>query len=106
MHGALAQAILAHTMAQSSLELLALIGPFAVVFGAGAVLVIGPVVRSQGERYVQRPITATPTETVGIASAEGAPPAHIAQPDRPAAARPAAPPPPHPIADPIPDRRA
>jgi hypothetical protein len=95
MHEALAQAILAHTMAQSSLELLALIGPFAVVFGAGAILVIGPVVRSQGERYVQ-PITANTTETPGIASAEGAPLA---------AAGPAAPPPPHAMADPFPERR-
>ena len=80
MHVALAQAILAHTMAQSSLELLALIGPFAIVFGAGALLVIGPVVRSQGERYGQQPITTTATETARLASAEGAPPAHITQP--------------------------
>jgi hypothetical protein len=51
----LAQAVLAHTMAQSTLELLALIGPFAIVFGAGAVLVIGPMVRSQGENVGHQP---------------------------------------------------
>jgi hypothetical protein len=56
MHEVMAGALLAHTMAQSTLELLALIGPFAVVFGAGAVLVIGPIVRSQGERYQHQPI--------------------------------------------------
>jgi len=58
MHHALAQALLAHTMAQSTLELLALIGPFAIIFGAGAVLVIGPMVRGQGERYSAHPATA------------------------------------------------
>src|SRR5205807_339886 len=36
MHHALAQAVLAHTMAQSTLALRALIGPFALIIGAGA----------------------------------------------------------------------
>jgi hypothetical protein len=85
MHQALAQAILAHTMAQSTVELLALIGPFALVFGAGAVLVIGPVVKSGGERYRQQPMVAAATETMGVASAEDAPTAHLAQADPPAA---------------------
>ena len=58
MHHALAQAVLAHSMAQSTLELLALIGPFAIIFGAGAVLVIGPVVRGQGECYSSHPAAA------------------------------------------------
>lgn len=57
MHEALARALPpAHTMAQSVWELLALIGPFAIVFGAGAVLVIGPIIRSGGERYQHHPI--------------------------------------------------
>jgi hypothetical protein len=56
MQEILARAILAHSMAQSIWEMLALIGPFAIVFGAGAVLVIGPIVRNQGERYQHRPI--------------------------------------------------
>ncbi|HKA12371.1 MAG TPA: hypothetical protein VKI99_18045 [Candidatus Dormibacteraeota bacterium] len=40
-----------HTMAQSAMELLALIGPPAVIFGAGTFIVIGAIVRSGGERY-------------------------------------------------------
>jgi hypothetical protein len=40
-----------HSMAQSVMELLALIGPAAIIFGAGAVLVIIPIVHSGGERY-------------------------------------------------------
>lgn len=56
MHEVMAGALLAHSMAQSTLELLALIGPFAVVFGAGAILVIGPIIRSQGDRYQHQPI--------------------------------------------------
>jgi hypothetical protein len=99
MHQALAQAILAHTMAQSTLELLALIGPFALLFGAGTVLVIGPVIRSQGEAYAQQPISVNATETAGVASTEGAP-AHLAHADRPAAA-----PAPHSVADPILERK-
>jgi hypothetical protein len=85
MHLALAQAVLAHTMAQSTVELLALIGPFALVFGAGAVLVIGPVVKSQGERYLAQPVTAT--ETAVVASAADAPTTPL-----------------HPIAAPVPER--
>jgi hypothetical protein len=65
MHQVLAQAVLAHTMAQSTLELLALIGPFAVIFGAGAVLVLGPVVKSGGERYSEHQATATDTPAAG-----------------------------------------
>jgi len=56
MHEVLARALLAHSMAQSTLELLALIGPFAIVFGAGAVLVIGPIIKSGGEKYQHHPI--------------------------------------------------
>jgi hypothetical protein len=56
MHELLAGAILAHSMAQSTLELLALMGPFAIVFGAGAILVINPIIRSQGDKYQHKPI--------------------------------------------------
>jgi hypothetical protein len=56
MHELLAGAILAHSMAQSTFELLALLGPFAIVFGAGALLVIGPIIRTQGDRYQHQPI--------------------------------------------------
>jgi hypothetical protein len=61
----LAQALpLAHTMAQSTLEILALIGPFGVIFGAGAVLVLGPVVKSGGQRYSEHQATALETPPV------------------------------------------
>jgi hypothetical protein len=56
MHEVLARAVLAHTMAQNIWEILALIGPFAIVFGAGAVLIIGPLVRHGGDRYKHHPI--------------------------------------------------
>ncbi len=56
MQEVVARALLAHSMAQSIWEILALIGPFAIVFGAGAVLIIGPIVRHQGERYQHQPI--------------------------------------------------
>ena len=54
---ALAQAgILAHPLTSNVWELLALVGPFGVVFGLGAILVIGPIIRAQGERYQHREI--------------------------------------------------
>jgi hypothetical protein len=56
MHELLAGALLAHSMAQSTFELLALLGPFAIVFGAGVLLVIGPIIRSGGEKYQHHPI--------------------------------------------------
>ena len=56
MQEVLAGAILAHTSVQSVFELLALLGPFAIVFGAGAVLIIGPIVRTQGDKYQHQPI--------------------------------------------------
>jgi hypothetical protein len=56
MQELMARALVAHTMAQSIWELLALIGPFAIVFGAGAILVIGPIVKAQGDRYQHQPI--------------------------------------------------
>jgi len=37
-------------MAQSVMEVIALIGPAAVIFGAGAFLLIMPIVRSGGDR--------------------------------------------------------
>jgi hypothetical protein len=40
-----------HTMSQSVLELLALMGPAAVIFGAGTFVVILPIVRAGGDRY-------------------------------------------------------
>jgi hypothetical protein len=40
-----------HTMAQSAMELLALIGPAAVIFGAGTLVVLMPIIRAGGERY-------------------------------------------------------
>jgi hypothetical protein len=73
MHHVLAQAVLAHTMAQSTLELLALIGPFAVIFGAGAVLVVGPVIRGEGERYSPHQATATDPGTDAGATSEESP---------------------------------
>jgi hypothetical protein len=48
--------VLAHAMTSNVWELLALVGPFGIVFGAGVLLVIGPIVRSQGERYQHREI--------------------------------------------------
>jgi hypothetical protein len=45
-----------HTMAQSVLELLALIGPAAVIFGAGMFVVILPIVRAGGERYQHKEV--------------------------------------------------
>lgn len=63
MHEVFAPGILAHSMAQSIWEMLALVGPFAIVFGAGAVLIIGPIVRHGGERYQHRPIRGDETET-------------------------------------------
>jgi hypothetical protein len=84
----LARAILAHSMAQSVWEMLALIGPFAIVFGAGAVLVIGPIVRNQGERYQHRPIRGdeAPPPTNGsakpsrAAASSGPPESQVAAP--------------------------
>jgi len=45
---------LLHAQTTDVWELLALVGPFTIVFGAGIVLVIMPIVRSQGERYQHR----------------------------------------------------
>ena len=66
---ALAQPILAHTMAQSTLELLALMAPIAIIFGIGSVMVLGPVVRAEGERY-QLPPSATISDSVAAATSE------------------------------------
>ena len=49
-------AALLHAQTADVWELLALVGPFTVVFGAGAVLVIVPIVRAQGERYEHREV--------------------------------------------------
>ena len=40
-----------HSPAQSVMELLALVGPTAVILGAGTFLVFIPIVRAGGERY-------------------------------------------------------
>jgi len=40
-----------HTLAQSAMELLALIGPAAVIFGAGTLVVLMPIIRAGGDRY-------------------------------------------------------
>jgi len=45
-----------HTMAQSVMELLALIGPPAVIFGAGTFVIILPIVRAGGERYQHKEV--------------------------------------------------
>ena len=45
---------LLHAQTTDVWELLALVGPFTVVFGAGILLVIMPIVRAQGERYQHR----------------------------------------------------
>ncbi len=47
-----------HTMAQSVMELLALIGPPAVIFGAGTFVIILPIVRAGGERYQHKEVEA------------------------------------------------
>jgi hypothetical protein len=49
--------ILAHPMTSDVWELLALIGPFGIIFGAGVLLVIGPIIRSQGDRYRHKEVT-------------------------------------------------
>lgn len=51
MAGILSLVVFLHVLSSDPLEILALIGPFAVVFGAGIVLIIIPIVRSGGERY-------------------------------------------------------
>jgi hypothetical protein len=56
-------AALLHAQTTDVWELLALVGPFAIVFGAGAVLVIIPIVRSQGERYQHRELGADDVES-------------------------------------------
>ncbi|HKF76922.1 MAG TPA: hypothetical protein VKF59_12320 [Candidatus Dormibacteraeota bacterium] len=43
-----------HVVTSDPWELVALIGPFSVVFGAGIILVILPIVRAGGERYENR----------------------------------------------------
>jgi hypothetical protein len=43
-------------MAQNVWEIMALVGPFAIVFIAGAVLVISPIIRHGGDRYQHHPI--------------------------------------------------
>jgi hypothetical protein len=55
-------AALLHAQTADVWELLALVGPFTVVFGAGAVLVILPIVRAQGERYEHRELRADEVE--------------------------------------------
>lgn len=49
-------AIVAHTMITDVWSMLALVGPFGILFGLGAILVIGPIVKSQGERYQHREV--------------------------------------------------
>jgi hypothetical protein len=56
MQEVLTRAVLAHTMAQNVWEIMALVGPFAIVFIAGAVLIIGPLIRHGGDRYQHHPI--------------------------------------------------
>ena len=54
MMEAMPLAILLHAPTSDPWELIALVGPFAIVFGAGLVLVIIPIVRAGGERYQHR----------------------------------------------------
>jgi len=49
---------LLHAQTTDVWELLALVGPFTIVFGAGVLLVIMPIVRTQGERYEHRELQA------------------------------------------------
>ena len=58
-------AIYLHTMAQSVMELLALIGPAAVIFGAGTFVIILPIVRAGGERYQHKEVEAHPVGSNG-----------------------------------------
>jgi hypothetical protein len=52
--GAMTLVAFLHVVTGDPWELVALIGPFSIVFGAGIVLVIIPIVRAGGERYQHR----------------------------------------------------
>jgi hypothetical protein len=54
MHAMTLAAQYIHTVTQDPWELLALVGPFGAVFGAGVILVIIPIVRAGGDRYQHR----------------------------------------------------
>lgn len=62
MTNAMTLAALLHAQTTDVWELLALVGPFTIVFAAGAVLVIIPIVRTQGERYQHRELDAGDVE--------------------------------------------
>ncbi len=51
MVGILSLAVFLHLQASDPWEIMALVGPFGAVFGAGIWLIIRPIVRSGGERY-------------------------------------------------------
>jgi hypothetical protein len=63
-------AALLHAQTADVWELLALVGPFTIVLGAGVVLVIVPIVRAQGERYEHRELR--PDETEASRNGNGA----------------------------------
>jgi hypothetical protein len=56
MHTALLAAILLHSGGgvDSFLELVAMAGPFAIILGLGIWLIVPPIVKAQGERYLFR----------------------------------------------------
>ncbi len=51
MAGIMSLAVFLHVLSSDPWEVMALVGPFGVVFGAGIWLIIRPIVRSGGERY-------------------------------------------------------
>lgn len=74
-----------HSATQSVMELLALIGPAAVIFGAGTLIVLLPIVRAGGERYQHDEYHAKQQGSNGNGHS------HVTEAGRPAQKAPAAP---------------
>lgn len=62
-------AILLHGEVADIWELAALILPFGVIFGVGIFLILMPVVRAQGDRYMYREVK--PDKEPGLANGHG-----------------------------------
>jgi len=76
-----------HSPAQSVMELLALIGPVAVIFGAGTFLIILPIVRAGGERYQHKEVEARQVGSNGDGHGSKSGPEQPARKASPAPAR-------------------
>ena len=76
-----------HTMAQSVLELAALIGPAAIIFGAGLFVVILPIVRAGGDRYQHVEYKARHVGSNGNGDGHHARPEEVAKPAPPTPVR-------------------